>query len=104
MRFRPASFEYKDGGRKALGFIADSMAAIDRRLASYTAKGEVNSIDLNGIVALLTATVQQQQKQIDSLRIMATRPALNASCTLIGNTPTGMDIVSCPASVKQVKP
>jgi hypothetical protein len=76
MGLQPTSFTYKDGGRHALGLIAENADSVDSRLGFRDAEGRVNSYDQAGVLALLTSTVQElvrktdrQGATIDSLRI-----------------------------------
>ena len=64
LRFKPVTFKAKADGSEHIGFIAEDMQNIDSRFAT---DGDLPGLELNAIVAALTATVQEQQKQIDEL-------------------------------------
>lgn len=68
MAMQGVSFTMRDGGRRALGVIAEKMDSIDARLTFKSADGRVNSYDQSGTIALLIATVQQQQHAIAQLQ------------------------------------
>lgn len=57
-KLRPVSFEYNEGDVKALGLIAEEVFAIDSRLATKNAKGQINSINYEQITSSLVKVVQ----------------------------------------------
>jgi hypothetical protein len=69
-RLRPSTFQYKEGGRRAIGLIAEEVDSVDARLVTRDEKGRVNSVNYEQITILLLSTVQRQQRQIDSLRVL----------------------------------
>lgn len=70
LQFKPASFNSKadEGNPSCFGFIAEDMRDIDPRFATDGGKDDLPGLDLNAMVAAITATVQAQQKQIDELK------------------------------------
>ncbi len=68
MAMRPSAWTYIDGGRKAVGLIADNVDSIDTRLGFRNADGQINSYDQAGVIGLLVATVQQQQRDLELVR------------------------------------
>lgn len=51
-----------------LGFTAENAQKADPRLATYDGNGKLQGYDPNGVLALLVATVQQQQREINGLK------------------------------------
>lgn len=68
MKFDPVSYTSTTSGRRELGFIAEDMQKIDPRVSTFDAKGNLIGIQYDHMVAILTAAIQEQQKQIESLR------------------------------------
>lgn len=50
------------------GLIAEDVAKVDKRLAAYTAKGELKGVRYDQMSAFLIAAIQAQQKEIVELR------------------------------------
>lgn len=67
-RLKPVSFVYKSGGRRAIGLIAEDVAAIDTRLVTYDAQGRPNSVNYEEMSVVLLSVVQEQQKQLDDIQ------------------------------------
>jgi hypothetical protein len=65
---RPVSFRWKDEGTPDLGFVAEEVATIDPRLATYGAKGEVEGVKYDRVGVILVNAVKEQQAEIESLR------------------------------------
>lgn len=97
MGLKPSTFTYRDGGRKAIGLIAEQADSVDSRLASRDAQGRVNSVNYEQVTILLLSTVQQLRAEVDSLK-KASGHGFGSACKKIGTTPTGMAILECPAS------
>lgn len=70
MKITPTQFAYKDvPNRLRLGFIADELQAVDRKLADgYDKNGNARSIDQNAILSVLVKSVQELSAQNDALR------------------------------------
>lgn len=61
MKFKPATFEYKSNpGVSNIGFIADDLEKIDKRLVSYDDKGELQGLNTVAILSVTARAVQQQ--------------------------------------------
>jgi hypothetical protein len=60
------SFAYKEGGTRAFGTIADSLALIDERLVTRTPDGKVHAANYEQLTVLLISVVQEQQKRLDT--------------------------------------
>ncbi|MCH8060094.1 MAG: tail fiber domain-containing protein [Proteobacteria bacterium] len=67
LQFKPVTFNEKSSDNRHVGFIAEDMRDIDSRFASDGGKDDLPGLELNAIVAALTATVQAQQKRIEEL-------------------------------------
>lgn len=63
----PATFTYRNGGRDAIGFIAEQVDTIDKRLTVRDKDGKPNAVNYEQLVPALVLMVQRQQKTIDSL-------------------------------------
>jgi len=70
MKLSPSQFAYKDAPKRSRwGFIAEDLAAVDKRLGdAYTKEGNPRSIDQNAILALAVRAIQEQQIEIDQLK------------------------------------
>jgi hypothetical protein len=71
MRYTPIEYRYKESYSKDqslhLGFTAEEVAEIDPRLAEYQ-NGEPSGVKYAEFVPKLIAAIQEQQKEIDTLR------------------------------------
>lgn len=68
MAMRPVSFSYNDSERDRLGFIAEELAGIDRRLADgWDGDGNPRSIDQNAILAQLVKNAQEIMVRLTTL-------------------------------------
>ena len=67
LQFKPVTCKAKADNSKHIGFIAEDMRNIDSRFASDGGKDNLPGLEMNAIVAALTATVKAQQKQINNL-------------------------------------
>lgn len=65
----PSTYEEKADGKKMIGLIADDAGAIDQRLAAYNPDGQIQTIQPEAIIAVLTKAVQQEEAEIKSLQI-----------------------------------
>ena len=72
MRLKPVQYQYrpemKKGAALHVGFIAEDVAKVDPRIAAYTDKGVLESVDYEHITALDTKAIQEMQGEIVSLR------------------------------------
>jgi hypothetical protein len=81
MKLRPVAFNYKTGGSRQIGLIAEDVAEVDERLAIRDKNGELHSVDYLKMPALLVRAIQEQQDEIEQLRreiqsLKASRPTL----------------------------
>ncbi len=67
LQFKPITCRAKGDNSRHIGFIAEDMRSIDSRFASDGGKDNLPGLEMNAIVAALTATVKAQQKQINNL-------------------------------------
>jgi hypothetical protein len=67
-RLTPVTYTMKDGGRPSLHVIAEQADSISRRLSFYDAEGRINSVDDGAILSALLRVVQDQQRQLDSIK------------------------------------
>ena len=66
-RLQASAYNYRNGGRTALGLIAEDVARIDPRLVSYDAQRRPNSVNYEQVTVLLLSVVQEQQRRIEAL-------------------------------------
>lgn len=73
-RLQPRSFRWKADGvndviyrGERLGFIAEEVAAVDQRLVTHDADGEIQGLDTNALIAVLVETVTDLQERIAAL-------------------------------------
>lgn len=66
-KLRPVQYEYKEDGRKDIGFLAEEVATVEPRLSTEDSKGELYGVKYTRISAALVSAVQAQQRQIDEL-------------------------------------
>jgi hypothetical protein len=70
MALRPVTYYYKDGNpRQQVGFIAEEMDSVLPELVVYDDEGRPNAINYEYLVANLTKGIQQQQSQINQIRV-----------------------------------
>ncbi len=72
MRLRPVSYQLRpevnpDHLGRQVGFIADEVAVVDDRLVAHDETGDVHAVRYQQITALLTAGMQDQQREIARL-------------------------------------
>ena len=74
-KLHPISFDWRDGGMKDVGFVAEEIAKLDPRFVTYNDKGEVEGVKYDRLsVAFVNAFKEQQliielqQKRNDELR------------------------------------
>jgi hypothetical protein len=88
MKFNPSSFSLKgqDPSDIHLGFIAEEMQDVDKRLVQYESDGITpRTVRYEEITAVLAKAIQEQQAQISDLKIASiqasTTPAINQTIT-----------------------
>ena len=67
MKLAPVSYVSKTNGNGEIGFVAEDVEKVDKRLSTYD-KGELVGGQYDHMVALLTKAIQEQQAQIHDLR------------------------------------
>lgn len=70
---KPSTFEWNkpidyNQSRIQLGFIAEDVAAVDSKLASYAHDGSLHGWQEEGMIALLVKGFQEQQQEIERLK------------------------------------
>ena len=71
MRLRPVIYTYKNDQNRLgeqVGFIAEDVEKVDRRLVAYNAEGQPQTVRYENAVAVLAKAIQEQQQQIDDLK------------------------------------
>lgn len=64
-RLRPISFDWKQGGRKDIGFGAEDVAQISPLFVTYNEKGEIEGVKYDRLSVVFVNAFQEQQKQIE---------------------------------------
>jgi hypothetical protein len=67
MKLTPVSYVSKTNGNHEVGFVAEDVEKVDKRLATYN-QGELTGVQYDHMVALLTKAIQEQQAQIEDLK------------------------------------
>ena len=72
MKMHPVDYDLKLNDKKQVGFIAQEVKELVPELVDGfegdVSKGEILSLNYNGITPILTKAIQEQQKEIDSLK------------------------------------
>jgi hypothetical protein len=64
-RLKPIEYAWKIGGQRDIGFGAEDVENIDRRLVFYNDKGQVEGVKYDRIGVVLVNAVKEQQAQIE---------------------------------------
>lgn len=67
-RLRPISYTWKDHPERDLGLAAEEVAAVEPRLVTHNAKGEIEGVKYDRLTAVLVNAIKQQQTQIEQLQ------------------------------------
>jgi len=67
MKLAPVSYVSRVSGNAEVGFIAEDVEKVDRRLSTYD-KGKLVGVQYDHVVAVLTKAIQEQQVQINQLQ------------------------------------
>ena len=67
MKLTPVDYLSKTNGNREIGFVAEDVEKVDKRLSSYD-RGDLIGVQYDHMVALLTKAVQEQQVQIKELQ------------------------------------
>ena len=72
MKMRPVDYDLKLNDKKQVGFIAQEVKELVPELVDGfegdVSKGEILSLNYIGITPILTKAIQEQQKEIESLK------------------------------------
>lgn len=64
---QPSTFTYRQGGRKAIGLIAEQADSVDSRLATRDSQGRINSVNYEQVTVVLLRQVQELQARLDRM-------------------------------------
>jgi hypothetical protein len=67
-RLRPVTFRWTATGEADYGFVAEEVAAIEPRLATYNAQGQVEGVRYREISAILVRALQEQRAEAQRLQ------------------------------------
>ena len=70
-RLRPITFNWKDGGRRDVGFGAEEVEKVEPLLVTYNEKGEIEGVKYGQLTTVLVNAVKEQQTQIETLKSQA---------------------------------
>lgn len=66
-QLKPSTFAYREGGRRAVGLIAEQVDSVDTRLTTRNADGQLNSVNYEQVSIFLLSVVQDQQRKFAAL-------------------------------------
>lgn len=66
-KLRPVSFNWKDGGIRDMGLVAEEVAEIEPLLTTTNEKGEIEGVKYDRVGVVLVNAVQEQQLKIENL-------------------------------------
>ena len=72
MQLRSAKFEYKDGGRTDIGFIAEEVFPVIPTLVGTNEEGQPDSVSYDRMVSVLTKALQEAVTRIEALEAEVT--------------------------------
>lgn len=64
-RLRPISFDWKDGGKRDVGFGAEDIAAVDPSFVTYNDQGDVEGVKYDRLSVLFVNAFKEQQRLIE---------------------------------------
>jgi hypothetical protein len=67
-QLRPVSFDWKEGGMKDVGFIAEEVALIDPKFIVYNAAGEIEGLKYNRLSVVFVNAFKEQQTRLEAQR------------------------------------
>jgi hypothetical protein len=68
-KLNPVQFTWKSTGLRDIGLIAEEVDEVIPQLASREDNGEIHGVHYSKITSILIKAVQEQQQQIDSLKL-----------------------------------
>ncbi len=63
-RLRPIAFNWKEGGRRDIGFGAEEVGQVEPLLVTYNAKGDIEGVKYGQLTTVLINAIKEQQAQI----------------------------------------
>jgi len=76
LKLKPKTFEWKTTGEKSLGFLAQDVEKVDKRLATYDSNGDVAGVKYEEITSLLTKAIKERNKVLKTDSAPTSYPAL----------------------------
>ena len=73
-RLRPVSYRWIDSDIEEIGLVAEEVAEVEPRLATYNAEGQIEGVRYRQLAALLVGALQEQQAEIAELKTDAETP------------------------------
>jgi len=67
-RLRPVSYRWIDSDIEEIGLVAEEVAEVEPRLATYNAEGQIEGVRYRQLAALLVGALQEQQAEIAELK------------------------------------
>ncbi len=65
-RLRPVSFNWKEGGSRDIGFVAEEVAAVEPLMVTYNDKGDVEGVKYDRLSTVFVNAIKEQQGQIEN--------------------------------------
>ena len=92
-QMKPVAFTEISTGNPYIGFIAEDMAAVDPRFASYDSSGQILGVEWNAVASALTAAIQNLHQQVSNLSLaVGVAPApTSAPLAVIDNPDLAID-------------
>jgi len=81
-RLRPISYTWKDHDERDLGLGAEEVAAIEPRLVTRNAKGEIQGVKYDRLTAILVNAIKQQEEKIEKQQDQIKRQQLQVKSLL----------------------
>ncbi|QQS41639.1 MAG: tail fiber domain-containing protein [Acidobacteriota bacterium] len=67
-RLKPVTFDWKAGGRRDIGFVAEDVASVDPLLVTFNEDGQIEGVKYDRISVVLINAVKEQQTEIERLK------------------------------------
>jgi endosialidase-like protein len=67
-RMRPVSFNWKEGGMRDVGLVAEEVAEVEPLLVTHNDDGEIEGVKYDRITVVLVNAIKEQQQEIETLK------------------------------------
>ncbi|MFN7552465.1 MAG: tail fiber domain-containing protein, partial [Pseudomonadota bacterium] len=95
-RLRPVAYDWKETREADVGFVAEEIAAIDPRLVTRNAAGEIEGVKYERLTAVLAGAVQEltrtlAAREVDDRALRERQDRLEARLDALLGAPRGGD-------------